>query len=86
MLRAALEPAIEEALEAAVPGLAGVTMRARPLCLPSCTSPLLAARARAVCSHLCLGCHYHPYEIGPTESQVRAWRAEAGELVGSLAY
>ncbi|MEV6107550.1 hypothetical protein AB0M28_23030 [Streptomyces sp. NPDC051940] len=30
---------------------------------------------------LCLGCHYHQYELGPTHDQVSTWRTEVGDLV-----
>lgn len=84
-LRTALEISVDRTLDAAVPGLASTTMRAKMLCLHCYTSAETARRTTAVWSHLCLGCHYHQYEIGPTEDQVRVWRAEVGELVGALA-
>lgn len=84
-LRTALEIAVDRTLDAALPGLAATTMRAKMLCLRCYTEADLARRANAVWSHLCLGCHYHQYEIGPTYEQVRVWRAEVGELVLELA-
>ncbi|MET8331182.1 hypothetical protein [Streptomyces sp. NPDC005181] len=83
-LRTALEIAVDHTLEAAAPGLAAVTTRAKMLCLRCYTVATTARRANAVWSHLCLGCHYHQYEIGPTKDQVRTWRAEVGELVTEL--
>ncbi|MFF1810756.1 hypothetical protein ACFVXW_16775 [Streptomyces sp. NPDC058251] len=83
-LRSALEIAVDRTLEAAVPGLAGSTARAKMLCLRCYTAAATARRAHAVWAHLCLGCHYHQYEIGPTRDQVRAWRAEVGDLIGLL--
>lgn len=84
-LRTALEIAVDHTLDAAVTGLAGTTMRAKMLCLRCYTAEETARRARAVWSHLCLGCHYHQYEIGPTADQVRTWQTEVGELVAVLA-
>ncbi|MEV8389802.1 MULTISPECIES: hypothetical protein [unclassified Streptomyces] len=84
-LRTALEIAVDRALDAVVPGLADTTTRAKMLCLRCYTTAETARRAKAVWSHLCLGCHYHQYEIGPTHDQVRTWRAEVGELLGALA-
>lgn len=72
------------ATNAPPPGLARATMRAKMLCLRCYTPGETARRTRAVWSHLCLGCHYHQYEIGPTYEQVRAWRTEVGELVQTL--
>ncbi|MGW4983389.1 hypothetical protein [Streptomyces mirabilis] len=83
-LRTALEIAVDRTLDAAVPGLAGITTRAKMLCLRCYIAATTARRTNAVWSHLCLGCHYHQYEIGPTRDQVRAWRAEVGELVPEL--
>ncbi|MFD7001557.1 hypothetical protein ACFWA5_36245 [Streptomyces mirabilis] len=83
-LRTALEICVDRVLDAAVPGLARATMRAKMLCLRCYTAGETARRTRAVWSHLCLGCHYHQYEIGPTYEQVRAWRTEVGELVRTL--
>jgi hypothetical protein len=83
-LRTALEIAVDRTLDAAMPGLAGITTRAKMLCLRCCTAATTARRANAVWSHLCLGCHYHQYEIGPTRDQVHSWRAEVSELVREL--
>lgn len=70
-LRTALEISVDRVLDTAVPGIADTTMRAKMLCLGCSTVPETARRANAVWSDLCLGCHYHPYEIGPTHDQVR---------------
>ncbi|MBQ0983741.1 hypothetical protein KBZ10_04225 [Streptomyces sp. F63] len=83
-LRTALEICVDRVLDGAVPGLADTTMRAKLLCLHRYTTPETARRIRSVWSHLCLGCHYHQYEIGPTHDQVRLWRAEVGALVREL--
>ncbi len=83
-LRTALEIAVDSTLEAAVPGIAASNTRAKMLCLRCYADAETARRAYSVWSHLCLGCHYHQYEIGPTRSQVRTWRAETGELVEAL--
>lgn len=83
-LRTALEIAVDRTLDTAVPGLALCTARAKMLCLHGYTEPRTARRAYALWSHLCLGCHYHHYEIGPTTAQVSTWRAEVSELVGLL--
>ncbi|MEV8566041.1 hypothetical protein AB0436_10760 [Streptomyces sp. NPDC051322] len=62
-----------------------VNTRAQMLCLRGCTEAETARRARAVWVLLCLGCHYHQYEIGPTQDQVRAWRLEVIAVLGLLA-
>lgn len=83
-MRTALEIAVDRALEVAVPGMSRSTTRAKMLCLQCYVATGTAHRARAVWSHLCLGCHYHQYEIGPGREQVRVWRSEVGSLVDEL--
>jgi hypothetical protein len=84
VLRTALEIAVNEALESAHPGLSRTNMRAKLLCLRSYATPETARLTTAVWSHVCLGCHYHRYEIGPTHAQVRTWRHEIATLVSRL--
>jgi hypothetical protein len=84
-LRTALEIAIDRTLEAAIPGLSRTTMRAKLLCLRHYTAPETAVRASALWHHVCLGCHYHQYEMGPTHAQVNAWRHEIAAVAGRLA-
>jgi cytochrome c5 len=83
-LRTALEISVDRVLDTAVPGLSRTTGRAKLLCLRCYTAAETARRAKSVWSHLCLGCHYHQYEIGPTHDQVSAWRVEVGELIREL--
>ncbi|MDT0307345.1 hypothetical protein RM780_10260 [Streptomyces sp. DSM 44917] len=86
-LRAALESAVAICLAAhgAPHAICEGTMRASLIWLRICAEAGTARRARAVWSQLCLGCHYHQYEIGPTEDQVRAWRTEVAAIVALLA-
>jgi hypothetical protein len=85
-LRAALESAVAACLTAhgAPRTIREGSMRAALLWLRGCTEAGTARRARAAWSQLCLGCHYHQYEIGPTEDQVRAWRTEVAAIVAAL--
>lgn len=85
-LRAALESAVADHLAArnAPRAIRSGTKRAAFLWLRGCAEPETARRAKAVWCRLCLGCHYHQYEIGPTEDQVRAWRAEVVSVVTLL--
>ncbi|MFF8015989.1 hypothetical protein [Streptomyces sp. NPDC007929] len=86
-LRAALEGAVAARLAAhgAPRTIREGSMRAALLWLRGCTEAGTARRAKATWSQLCLGCHYHQYEIGPTEDQVRAWRTEVAAIVTLLA-
>ncbi|MFE2326522.1 hypothetical protein ACFXD5_21760 [Streptomyces sp. NPDC059385] len=83
-LRTALELCVDRVLEAATPGLSRTTGRAKLILLHSVGPAETARRAKALWSQLSLGCHYHLYELGPTYDQVRAWRAEADDLVLEL--
>jgi hypothetical protein len=83
VLRTALELAVDAALAAAEPGLSIPNMTAKLHCLRHYSTPA-AGRARRLWFHLCVACHYHQYEIGPTRSQVQTWRAEVARLVALL--
>ncbi|QJS10801.1 hypothetical protein HKX69_15910 [Streptomyces argyrophyllae] len=85
-LRAALESAVAARLTAhgAPRATREGNMRAAFLWLRGCVEAGTARRAKAAWSQLCLGCHYHQYEIGPTEDQVRAWRSEVAALVALM--
>jgi hypothetical protein len=87
-LRAALESAVAARLAAhgAPRTIREGSMRAALLWLRCCAEAGTARRAKAAWSQLCLGCHYHQYEIGPTEDQVRAWRIEVAAVVALLAH
>ncbi|MER8068553.1 hypothetical protein ABTZ59_09685 [Streptomyces sp. NPDC094034] len=86
-LRVALESAVADRLTAhrAPRAIREGTQRAAFLWLRGCVEAGTARRAKAVWSQLCLGCHYHQYEIGPTEDQLRAWRTEVAAIVALLA-
>ncbi|MDV9172464.1 hypothetical protein R6V09_20450, partial [Streptomyces sp. W16] len=86
-LRATLEGAVVARLTAhgAPRTIREGSMRAALLWLRGCAEPGTARRAKAAWSQLCLGCHYHQYEIGPTEDQVRVWRTEVAAIVALLA-
>jgi hypothetical protein len=76
-LRAALESAVDTALKATSLTPAPHTSTiAKLLCLRGATDAETARRARAVWVLLCLGCHYHQYDLGPTREEVLAWQAE----------
>ncbi|WP_329254878.1 hypothetical protein OG223_29200 [Streptomyces sp. NBC_01478] len=86
-LRVALESAVADRLTAhrAPRAIREGSQRAAFLWLRGCAEAGTARRAKAVWSQLCLGCHYHQYEIGPTEEQVGDWRTEVAAIVALLA-
>jgi hypothetical protein len=87
-LRVALESAVADRLtdHRAPRAIREGTQRAAFLWLRGCAEAGTARRAKAVWSQLCLGCHYHQYEIGPTEDQVRVWRTEVTAIAALLAH
>ncbi|WP_414504790.1 hypothetical protein [Streptomyces sp. NEAU-L66] len=87
-LRAALESAVAARLTAygAPRTIREGSMRAALLWLRGCAEAGTARRAKAAWSQLCLGCHYHQYETGPTEDQVRAWRTEVAAVIALLVH
>ncbi|QTR02245.1 hypothetical protein J7S33_24090, partial [Saccharothrix algeriensis] len=84
--RRALESAVAARLTAhrAPRAIREGNMRAALLWLRGCVEAGTARRAKATWSQLCLGCHYHQYEIGPTEDQVRSWRSEVAALIALM--
>ncbi|MFJ1582563.1 hypothetical protein ACIOC1_04530 [Streptomyces sp. NPDC088197] len=86
-LRIALESTVAQRLTAdgAPPAISAGTQRAAFLWLRGCVDVTTARRAKAVWSQLCLGCHYHQYEIGPTPDQIRVWATEVAAIVALLA-
>jgi hypothetical protein len=85
-LRIALEIAVADSLAAngAPSVIRNGSKRAQFLWLRSCVEAGTARRARSVWILLCLGCHYHQYESGPTKDQVQAWRNEAAAVAALL--
>jgi cytochrome c5 len=83
-LRAALEASVAATLAAASVEVTAGGSRARFLCLRVCVDASTARRAKAVWGALCLACHYHHYELGPSRDQVQAWHADVVAVLGHL--
>jgi hypothetical protein len=84
-LRAALESALDAALKTTSLAPAPHTsILAKLLCLHGVANAETARRARAVWVLLCLGCHYHQYDLGPTREEVLSWRTEVAAVVELL--
>jgi hypothetical protein len=65
-------------------GLSGATMRSQLLCLNAYVDEDVATRAAYLSAALSRACHYHPYELTPTASELTRWLDETSELVQLL--
>ncbi|MFR9788539.1 hypothetical protein ACL07V_07645 [Streptomyces sp. MB22_4] len=84
-LRIALEAAVDAALTVQDAGLGDVrSMRAKLLCLRHYAGADVARRVSALWSGLSAGCKYHHDELGPSHTQVRAWRTAVEALLAEL--
>ncbi|WP_436791972.1 hypothetical protein [Yinghuangia sp. YIM S10712] len=83
-LRAALEAAVAATLSSASVEVTAGGSRARFLCLRFCVDASTARRAKAVWGALCVACHYHHYELGPSKEQVLSWHADVVAVLGCL--
>jgi hypothetical protein len=83
LARQALEQAMK-ALWAARPqaiGLADCPMRSQLLCLTAFLDQDTATRASYLSAALSRACHYHPYELAPTATELTRWLNETADLV-----
>jgi hypothetical protein len=78
----ALEASLHELWERRTLDLRGCSMRVQLICLKSYLGDQeLAARTRLTWSALRRACHHHPYELGPTATELREWLSVVEELV-----
>jgi hypothetical protein len=83
LARQALEQAMA-ALWAACPqatGMCSSTMRSQLLCLTAFLGQDVATRAGYLSAALSRACHYHPYELAPTATELTRWLSETADLV-----
>jgi len=86
LARQALEQAMA-GLWAGLPGadgLSGRPMRSQLLCLTAYVDQDVATRAAYLAAALSRACHYHPYELAPTASELTRWLNETADLVKVL--
>jgi hypothetical protein len=80
--RQALEVALKTYWSFKAPGTEGCSMRAQLLCLaPYLPDPAVARRAHHVWAALSRAAHFHPYELPPTQEELRAWDAVVMEVI-----
>ncbi len=84
LTRQALEQALEEVWKAdpTTAGLCDCTWKTQLTCLPSYLSADLASEISYVWAALSNACHYHPYDLAPTATELNGWMdAVAGLLI-----
>lgn len=85
LLRHALEEALRRYWQARKPQLSYCLPHAQALCLESYADPDTARRWSATWAGLSRACHYHGYELAPTQGELCAWRDDVERVLGALA-
>lgn len=88
LARQALESALDQLWEShpETSGLTQCTMRSQLACLPAYLDPVAAHEIAYVWSSLSEACHYHPYELAPTATELTGWIHAVDELVTSIGH
>jgi hypothetical protein len=86
LARQALEQAMAGlwAVQPQADGLSDSTMRSQMLCLTAYLDEDVASRAAYLSAALSRACHYHPYELAPTATELTRWLHETADLVALL--
>jgi hypothetical protein len=86
LARQALEKAIEEFWQAdpATSGLPTCTKRTQLTCLPAYLEPGLAREVSYVWAALSNACHYHPYALAPTATELSSWIEVVATLLNAV--
>ncbi|MFI5871317.1 hypothetical protein ACIBAH_02520 [Streptomyces sp. NPDC051445] len=85
LLRHALEEALRRYWQTRKPQLARCAPHAQALCLESYTDPDTARRWSVTWAGLSRACHYHGYELAPTQAELCAWRDDVERVIEALA-
>ena len=73
LARQALESGLDDLWHRRAPSLAGCSLKAQLLCLPSYIDSDAAQRAAHTWVVLSRACHHHPYELSPTADELDRW-------------
>jgi hypothetical protein len=85
LARQALELSVRERLVRVDPTLERASMRSQLTCLRAIAKDTdAAASASLAWSRLSTACHYHPYELTPSASELRALLATVGDVAERL--
>jgi hypothetical protein len=82
--------ALEEALDSrwtAQPEtspLRQASTRSQLICLPAYLDPALAHQIAYTWAALSNACHYHPYELAPTCTELTAWISDVAILISRI--
>ena len=83
LARQAIETAMAErwAAKRHAADLSGSSMRSQVLCLTAYLDRGTASRAAYLLAALSQACHYHPYELAPTATELLGWLDETAQIV-----
>lgn len=86
LTRQALETAIEQFWTAhpATAGVAACSRKTQLACLPAYLQLDLAREVSYVWAALSNACHYHPYELSPTSTELRGWIETTAALLQTM--
>ncbi len=86
LTRQALEQALGEFWNAhqATEGLSGCPMKTQLTCLPAYLDPRLAREISYVWAALSNACHYHPYDLAPTATELTGWMQTVTTLITTI--
>jgi hypothetical protein len=82
LARQSLEVALKTFWSARVPGVEECSARAQLLCLGHFLGDdPVARRAHLAWTALSRSCHYHPYDLPPTQEELSAWCDTVAEVI-----
>lgn len=86
LARQALEETLDSrwAAEALTSPLRQATIRSQLICLPAYLDPALAHQVAYTWAALSNACHYHPYELAPTSSELTTWINDVATLIARV--
>ena len=84
LARQALEQGLDQFWRGKGLKLDGLATKPQLICLPAYLADReLAAKANDAWSNLTRACHYHPYELGVGQDELKTWLESVAEVVSS---
>jgi hypothetical protein len=86
LARQAIEAAMRElwVSQRQAAALSECSLRSQELCLATYLDPETASRATYLLGALSHACHYHPYELAPTGTELTSWLDQATQIVTQI--